>query len=117
MSDQVTPVQHPDWEFRAGDTWSITFNCQNSDGSAFDLTGATVVWKLTDRLNLVNELTFTNNVGLVVPVPINGAVYITVDAINTFLLPPESYFDELTVIKGGTHTMAVGAINVVEKLR
>lgn len=103
---------HDDLEFVAGDDWDIGGTLQNPDGTAYDLTTATVLWMLRgpDGLPVLQTGQYTINLGTPTT---GGQLTIVVPSIVTASLLPGRYMDWLRATNNaGTDTFWTGAILV-----
>lgn len=75
-----------------------------------------IIWKLANSLKTTDVITLTRGDGISVT-DINGGVcLVLISADRSATLIPGRFYDELTIIKGGTFTMAEGAIVAKKKL-
>jgi len=103
---------HADLEFVAGDDWDIGGTLLRPDGTAFDLTEATVKWMLRgpDGLPVFSSDQYT--VKLNEPLTA-GLITVVVPAAVTATLPPGPYLDWLRATdNAGTDTFWTGMIIV-----
>jgi hypothetical protein len=89
------PEHHEPIEVIAGETWDIPGTLLDANGSAVDLTGATLEWALVDSggnpVAITAQVTVTDAAA--------GAICISVGANDTAGLDPGYYSDALRVTK------------------
>jgi hypothetical protein len=114
---------HPSQQFYAGDDWLIEATCRNPDGSAMDLSTATLTWRLADidGLPITTKDSPDNGIEIIPPAagdPPNGKAFIRVPSYETVLFASDFYLDELTVTTqaGLVVTQWQGRIDVLLKL-
>jgi hypothetical protein len=93
-----------------GDDWIFAFTVQNADGSATDLTGATISWTLLDE-NGYQVVAATDST-ITVTDAVNGLCQVEVAGSVTTKFPRNSFQQALRVIEasGATTTPYVGVI-------
>lgn len=93
-------THHDDLELFAGDDWSIVGVLLDVNGSALDLTEATLEWTLIDPTGAqVANVQGSVSITVMAP-PTNGQVTIRVPAVNTEPLTAGRYHDALRVSLG-----------------
>jgi len=103
---------HDNLEFVAGDDWDIGATLQRSDGSAYDLSQATVIWMLRDP-NGDPALTSDQYSIKINSPPSAGLITIVIPAGSTAGLRPGRYLDWLRATdNAGTDTFWTGMILV-----
>ncbi len=103
---------HDDLEFVAGDDWDIGATLLRSDGSAYDLSQATVIWMLRgpDGLPVLQPEQYSIKIN---PPTTAGVITIVVPASSTAGLRPGRYLDWLRATdNAGTDTFWTGIILV-----
>ena len=108
----MTVPHHDPIEFTTGDDWDIGGTLLRPDGTAFDLTDATIIWMLRDPdgLPALQDGQYVINLGA----PLSaGLLTIVVEATMTAALRPGRYLDWLRVTDtAGTDTFWSGIILV-----
>ena len=103
---------HPDLQFVAGDDWDIGASLQRPDGSAYDLSNATVIWMLRGPDGLPCLQPDQYSIKIDSP-PTAGLITIAVTAPVTAPLRPGRYLDWLRATdSAGTDTFWTGIILV-----
>lgn len=103
---------HDDLEFVAGDDWDIGATLQRSDGSAYDLSQATVIWMLRGPDGLPALLPTQYSIKINAP-PSAGLITIVIPADATAALRPGRYLDWLRATdNAGTDTFWTGMLLV-----
>lgn len=120
LPQPIGPNIHPPLTFFVGDMWELDFPCEQSDGTPFDLTNATIVWKLADfNDNILFALTVGSGVAIVQPTTA-GECIVTLSGTQSGTLSPEtSYKDQLEVTDAngnGPFVLASGRIDTLKKI-
>jgi hypothetical protein len=107
------PALHPPAAPMRGDTWKIAGTLFNADGTAFNLTGASLEWKLVDA-NGNTVLDFSLGSGIAVVNAAAGTCLITVTSTQSRAIAVGDYTDQLraTAVSGDIDTMWTGTIEV-----
>lgn len=117
-------IVHDSWDLYIGDTWRLTFNCQEADGTPMTLSSVTeIIWKLDDATNTRNWITTKlSTSGISILDAGGGVLQVVVDSstlpVTKRFVPDGIYRDELTIIdQYGTFTMSVGPVVTRAKLK
>ena len=103
---------HDPIDFTAGDDWDIGATLQRPDGSAYDLTNATITWVLRDPDGVPVFVDGDYSINITPP-STDGQFIIAVAAAKTASLRPGRYLDWLRATDAaGTDTFWTGMILV-----
>jgi hypothetical protein len=103
---------HPTFLLYAGNSWTLDAALHDSDGSALDLTGAKIFWRLRNSQKVV-VIERTETDGIVVTNAPAGLCTINVPPTLTAPLPNGNYSDETYVeVAAFASTQAVGPVTV-----
>jgi hypothetical protein len=112
---------HPPLRYLVGDQWQLVFVCTKSDGSPLDLTDADIEWRLLgldDSLGTVTLVRTNDDDIAVIGDAVQGICILTLDGVDTAMLYPGFYQDQLQVTTaiGALTTQAIGRIEAVPSL-
>lgn len=101
-------------EIPQGDTRRLPFSVTEPDGSAQDLTGATLTWRLGDESDPTLSLD-DSGASIVNRTNVDGAFEIELTATATDAIAPDSYREVLTIEDvSGNVTQFVGRVRITE---
>jgi hypothetical protein len=107
-----------DIEIYAGDTKSIVLTVLNTDGSAKDLTDASIIWVIFDENT--EEVLVEKDETEMTPIDIpNGIIGITLLSADTENIRPAPWYRhecEVTDIGGNVSTVVVGNFTIMESI-
>jgi hypothetical protein len=110
---------HDPEEFVCGDNWQLTGPLLDAAGTALNLTGATITWKLDSLDGLTNVLTLDNasNGGVSIVDPVSATILVNVAPARSTDVAPGTYKDWMRVrLADGTElTEWTGVIRAARK--
>jgi hypothetical protein len=96
--------------FANGDTVSLDFTATDSDGTAFDLTGATIKWQLTSRPGATAILTKqSGGTGISITDAPGGKFTVAIDPTDTVSVARGRYYHEAQVTDVSTNVSTVAS--------
>lgn len=103
MTHTIDDIDH----YWGTETLHLPFNVENPDGSAKDLTGATIEWELQDRNDQV--VLSDSDSGVSTTIGTSGTFRVEIDADVTSGLGDSVYDERTTVIDDAGNKSIVGA--------